>query len=53
VAILYVYSLFIANDLTNQRELLRNLEEGGEAARLEPWVMPFLEQILPTLPETK
>jgi hypothetical protein len=53
VAILYVYSLFIGNDLTNQRESLRNLEEGGEAARLEPWVMPFLEQILPTLPETK
>jgi hypothetical protein len=53
VAILYVYSLFIGNDLTNQRESLRNLEEGGEAARLEPWVMLFLEQILPTLPETK
>lgn len=41
---LWFYALIMASDPDGQREWLRQIEEAGPGALLEPWVLPFLKE---------
>lgn len=41
---LWFYALIMAGGPDSQRELLRQIEEAGPGALLEPWVLPFLKE---------
>jgi len=46
VQTLALYSRFMAAGPKRQRKLVRGLEQADSAAKVEPWVVPFLEQAM-------
>jgi len=44
VRALWFYSMFMAGDAASQRALIRQIEEAGPSAGVEPWFSSFLER---------
>lgn len=49
VQTLMLYSLFMARDASGRQDLLAELRSTGAKSNVEPWLVPFLERLLPSL----